>query len=92
MQRTIPRDLYDLWYLLEVEDLEIEDCILGFHAKAVFKNLLPNDFVEKVSSKRDALKKHWEKSLSHQVATLPDFEEVWRDFNKHLRRFSKFKG
>lgn len=92
MQRTIPRDLYALWYLLEVEELDIEDCIPGFQAKTIFKMLNPDDFINKVSSKQESLKKQWTISLSHQVAFLSDFDAVWRDFNKHLRRFAKYTG
>lgn len=33
MQRTEPRDLYDLWYLFEVEELNIEDFIYDFQEK-----------------------------------------------------------
>ena len=90
MERTTPRDLYDLWFLLEVDGFDIEDFIFGFQDKAAFKGLNPNDFVDKVSSKKKTLKSQWEKFLSHQINDLPDFEDVWRDFGKHLRRFSKF--
>jgi uncharacterized protein len=90
MQRTIPRDLYDLWYILEVEGMDIEDCIFSFQAKTTYKNLNPNDFVNKVMVKKDIFKAQWVKSLSHQITILPNFDEVWRDFNKHLRKFTKF--
>lgn len=90
MERTTPRDLYDLWYLLDEEGLDIEDYVFGFQEKAAFKGLDPNDFVNKVNSKKKTLKSQWEQYLAHQVNDLPDFEDVWRDFGKHLRRFSKF--
>ena len=90
MERTTSRDLYDLWFLLEIEGLDVEDYVFGFQDKAIFKGLEPKDFVDKVSSKKETLKSQWAKFLSHQVHNLPDFEEVWRDFGKHLRRFSKF--
>ncbi len=90
MERTTPRDLYDLWYLLEVENMDIEDYIFGFEEKADFKGLDPKSFVEKVQGKKGKLQKQWDKFLIHQINQLPAFEEVWRDFNKHLRRFTKF--
>lgn len=90
LERTTPRDLYDLWYLLEIESMDIEDYIFGFEAKAEYKGLDAKVFVEKVQAKKGKLQKQWEKFLTHQINELPPFEEVWRDFNKHLRRFSKF--
>jgi predicted nucleotidyltransferase component of viral defense system len=90
MERTTPRDLYDLWYMLEVEGLDIEDYASAFQGKAVFKGLSPSLFVEMVWVKRNLLKRQWDFSLAHQMHDLPGFDEVWRDFGKHLRRFNKF--
>lgn len=90
MERTTPRDLYDLWYMLEVEGLDIEDYASAFQEKAVFKGLSPSLFVEMVWVKRNLLKRQWDFSLAHQMHDLPGFDEVWRDFGKHLRRFNKF--
>ena len=41
MQRTMPRDLYDLWYFIEIEKKDILDFISDFQAKTKHKALDP---------------------------------------------------
>jgi predicted nucleotidyltransferase component of viral defense system len=89
MGRTIARDLYDLWYLFYKEDLDIIDYIWAFKDKAIHKGHEPSTFTEKVSNKSKSLKGQWGKSLSSQIHDLPDFDDVWREINKHLRKFNK---
>lgn len=36
-----------------------------------------------------AFEKAWKENLSHQIKDLQDFKEVWRNFNKQLRKFEK---
>lgn len=86
--RTIARDLYDLWYLFYHENLDIVDYMFGFKEKAIHKGHEPSMFTKKVSGKSNSLKSQWVKSLSRQVHELPDFDDVWREFNKHLRKFN----
>jgi predicted nucleotidyltransferase component of viral defense system len=88
MGRTIARDLYDLWYLFYVEKLDIVDYLFGFKEKAIHKGHEPSMFTKKVSDKSNSLKSQWIKSLSRQIHDLPDFDDVWREFNKHLRKFN----
>jgi len=87
MGRTAARDLYDLWYLFSKEDLDIVDFIFGFKEKSIHKGHEPSTFSEKVSVKYKSLKGQWVKSLNRQIHNLPNFDNVWREFNKHLRKF-----
>lgn len=41
MQRTEPRDLYDIWYLFEVEKLDIKDFVFAFQEKAETGDMIP---------------------------------------------------
>ena len=88
MGRTIARDLYDIWYLFDAEKLDIVDHLFGFKDKAIYKGHDPSMFTEKVSKKYNSLKGQWVKSLNRQIHELPDFDDVWREFNKHLRKFN----
>jgi predicted nucleotidyltransferase component of viral defense system len=90
MQRTAPRDLYDVWYLFENEGIRIEDCIFAFQEKAKYKGLNPNTLVEIIAKKEKILSRLWKEHLSHQVKDLPEFSDVWRELGKHWRRFEKF--
>ena len=47
MGRTIPRDLFDLWYLLEYEQIDIQNYYFEFERKAINKGHNPNELVNK---------------------------------------------
>lgn len=89
MQRTMPRDLYDIWYLFDVQSYNIEEYILDFRNKSEFKKLKPEEFVDTVQNKKNIFKKAWEEHLVNQIHEVPDFEETWRKLGKHWRKFEK---
>ena len=89
MQRTAPRDIYDLWYLFGHEGHDIQDYILPFHEKAKYKKKDPSKLVEEVMRKENTFQKHWEDHLSTQMNEVPDFSQVWRELGKHWRKFEK---
>jgi len=85
MGRTEPRDLYDFWYLTEVERIEIANYLFEFQNKAQHKKQDPKRFMEKVLSKETAFKRDWEKKLVSQIHDLPEFEEIFRESKRHLK-------
>lgn len=89
MGRTIPRDLYDFEYLTNIEGIELQDVYYEFQRKAEHKGHNPAEFVKKIKEKETTLAIAWEKNLSHQIKGLKKFKDVWRDFNKQLRKFEK---
>jgi predicted nucleotidyltransferase component of viral defense system len=91
MGRTIPRDLYDFEYLTANEGIELRDVFIEFQRKAEHKGHDPKEFVQKVTAKEKIFEKAWTDSLSHQIKDLQKFKDVWRDFNKQLRKFEKCK-
>ncbi len=91
MGRTIPRDLYDFEYLTNTRGIELQDVLYEFQHKAEHKGYNPAEFVQKVTEKEQILDKAWTKNLSHQIRGLRKFRDVWRDFNKQLRKFEKCK-
>jgi Uncharacterized conserved protein len=86
MERTQPRDIYDLWYLFEHDEFTISQFADEFRKKVIHKNLNPTDFIGKVNEKEGKFKSMWEKYLSNQIHDLPDFDGVFRDLMKHLRQ------
>lgn len=79
LQRTRPRDIYDLWFLLAQDHtLTDRDKIANaFAAKCAFKGLAYvgiEDFLEE--AKLVSHKLAWESSLSLQITDLPDFDFV----------------
>ena len=91
MGRTIPRDLYDFEYLTNNEGIELQDIFHEFQLKSKHKGHNPNEFVAKVTGKEKVLEKAWTNNLNHQIKDLRKFKNVWRDFNKQLRKFEKCK-
>lgn len=91
MGRTVPRDLYDFEYLTNNSGIELQDIYYEYRAKAEHKGHNPDEFVEKVSGKEKILERAWESNLSNQIKDLPDFEDVWINFRKQLRKFEKCK-
>ena len=87
IQRTMPRDIYDIWYLFEIENENIEDYIYDFRRKMEFKKLDPADLVNSVQNKMDRFKRQWNEHLINQIKDIPDFDDVWRRLSKHWKRF-----
>ena len=86
MERTQPRDIYDLWYLLENDNLDVFDFTNEFSQKAQHKGFNAADLIEKVSAKEAKYKSMWQKYLSNQIHDLPDFDGVYRILMKHLKK------
>ena len=89
MGRTIPRDLYDFEYLTNNEGIELQDIFYEYQSKAEHKGHDPDEFIAKVTAKEKVFEKAWRENLRHQIKDLQDFKEVWRNFNKQLRKFEK---
>ena len=89
MQRTMPRDLYDIFYLFEIENNDIEHYIFNFKKKAVFKKLNPGELTEAVQNKKERFKRQWEENLVNQIRDVPDFDDVWRRLGKHWKKIEK---
>lgn len=85
MQRMQARDFYDIWYLLEREEMEIEYYLTEFANKCAAKNLNPADFPKKLAERLPGYKGRWQGSLSEQIQNLPNFERVEREVNRRLR-------
>ncbi len=83
MGRMEPRDLYDFWFLTEIEGLFVD--ILSFKNKASRKGHNPNQFVEKVLIKEKSFKRDWINKLASQIHDLPDFETVFREVKRHIK-------
>jgi len=85
MGRTEPRDLYDFWYLTEVERIDLTEHLLEFQNKAKQKKQDPKKFTEKILGKETIFKRDWDKKLVSQIHFLPKFEDVFRKARKHFK-------
>ena len=86
MQRMQARDFYDIWYLLEVYGMDADFCVSEFEAKCKCKDLLHTDFPKKLTERLPQYKGRWKSSLSEQIKDLPDFDQVEREVQRHLKK------
>ena len=85
MGRTEPRDLYDFWYLTEIERMSVKDHNIEFRSKAEHKNLNSDDFAAKVLRKEKAFERDWKEKLQNQIHDLPKYDDIFREAKRHLK-------
>ncbi|MDZ7878628.1 MAG: nucleotidyl transferase AbiEii/AbiGii toxin family protein [Saprospiraceae bacterium] len=88
MGRTQPRDLYDIWYLLEENVLELDFIKTEFPEKARHKGHQPESFLPTWQRKTKQFENLWNQYLAHQIADLPKFDGVCRALNRYFKVFA----
>jgi len=83
--RNEPRDLYDAWYLTEMENIDLSALIPEITAKLEFRGRGSDGIGEEFGKKEARLKKLWQMRLANQMAELPHFEEVFRSVQRTFR-------
>ena len=86
MQRMQARDFYDIWYLLEIHEMDVAFYSIEFRAKCESKKIDSADFHNKLEQRMPQYKGRWEKSMSEQIHNLPDFEQVERETMRNLKK------
>jgi len=87
MQRMQPRDFYDIWYLLEFKEMDIEFYINEFKEKCNNKKINPNEFHAKLEERLSQYKARWQKSMADQIHNLPNFDQIERETMRHFKKF-----
>ncbi len=86
MQRMQARDFYDIWYLLEIHEMDVAFYSIEFRAKCESKKINSADFHNKLEQRMPQYKGRWKKSMSEQIHDLPDFEQVERATMRNLKK------
>lgn len=86
MQRMQARDFYDIWYLLEMHEMDVTFYVNEFKAKCESKGIDPKGFHEKLVQRLPQYQGRWQRSMSDQIRDLPDFETVQREVMRHLKK------
>lgn len=87
LQRTQPRDFYDVWFILTQKDkcIDRKKIVSIFFEKCKFKGVEVRDWKEFFQSLQViGLTKHFESSLRKQLKSVPDFEVVKKDLQRIL--------
>ena len=83
--RNQPRDLYDLWYLLNHHDFRLAEMLPELETKLAFRQRTTEDVMENIVGKEERLRLLWTKHLSQQMIDLPAYDDVFRDVKRALR-------
>lgn len=86
MQRMQARDFYDLWYLLQIHEMEVDYCANEFKTKCESKGLQAADFPKKLTERLPQYRGRWQSSLKDQIKDLPEFDQVEREVTRHLKK------
>lgn len=86
MQRMQARDFYDIWYLLEIHEMDVAYYSIEFRAKCESKEIDPTDFHNKLAQRLPQYKGRWQASMADQIQDLPDFDQVEREVMRHLKK------
>ncbi len=85
MQRMQARDFYDLWYLLEVQKMDVDFFVNEFSRKCESKGLKSSEFLNKLSERLPQYKGRWNSSLREQIQDLPEFDQAERETMRRLK-------
>lgn len=85
IDRTEPRDIFDVNYLFGVDEIDIHSITDAFRQKAEFKGIDPGKLRVSLNGKKDKYARMWESRLRHQVKELPYLAEIVRRLNRNLR-------
>ncbi|GAA0228810.1 nucleotidyl transferase AbiEii/AbiGii toxin family protein [Castellaniella daejeonensis] len=83
--RNEPRDLYDLWYLLDSADLRIAEMLPELEAKLELRQRVLTGMEQAIAKKEDRLRRLWSQRLAHQMNHIPPFDDVFREVLRAIR-------
>ena len=85
--RNEPRDIYDVWYLLDNDIVQLGLLKDSFQRKAEFKKISDIELSHSLDKKEGIYKRLWDIRLNHQMQNLPHFELVFRYLKRRFRNY-----
>lgn len=86
LQRMQARDFYDIWYLLEVQNMDANFYVKEFIHKCTYKNFNTAEFHKKLAERLPQEQGRWQSSLNEQIQNLPNFYKVGKEVMRHLKK------
>lgn len=80
IMRTKPRDLFDVWLLLNQENLQIDRKQINKKLVLYDKQFDPTE----IKAKKPEVQQRWEDDLRLLMPQLPPFQQVWDEVNASL--------
>ena len=84
--RNEPRDLYDVWHLVDEGHVDLTDVVDAIEQKWDFRGKKLADVRGEFAAKEPRYRKLWGPRLSGQMVDLPEFNEVWRTVRRAFRQ------
>ena len=84
--RNEPRDLYDIWHMTENNYVALGEIFGAIEEKLEFRGKKLDAVRGELQAKEARLKALWEKRLASQMATLPEFDEVFQSVRRAFRQ------
>jgi len=86
LSRQQPRDFYDIWYLSEIEKIDMSKYLHEFESKAKYKGVNSENLENRLKHSFPIIKNLWTSNLKALMRDLPPFEQVSRELNRNLRK------
>ena len=83
--RNEPRDLYDFWYLAEHGHINLNELTSPIARKLAFRGQDVKSLQPQLVAKEQRLRALWSRRLAGQMATLPEFDGVFRAVRRAFR-------
>jgi len=84
--RNEPRDLYDLWYLTENNEVQLDQIVPAICQKLQFREKTCEGLQPALARKEARLRALWNTRLAYQMAALPPFDQVFREIRRSFRQ------
>jgi predicted nucleotidyltransferase component of viral defense system len=87
LTRTEPRDLYDIYYLLTNQMVDVEQMSFSLAPKFEAKGLVINDLRTILGRRQSTFQKMWKSRLDGQMPIIPELEDVVRETNRMIQKY-----
>ncbi len=84
--RKQPRDLFDIYNLIEEKNIKVTDLVDLVERKLNFKKIHFKNIQDNFAKKEAVFEKMWQPILGQQMSFLPPFDEVFRKVKKSFRQ------
>jgi hypothetical protein len=68
--------------------MDVDFYLNEFETKCKSKGLNHTDFPKKLAERLQQYKGRWQSSMSEQIKGLPDFDQVDREVQRHLKKLN----
>lgn len=85
--RTEPRDLYDIYYILTNQMVDVEQMSFRLAPKFEVKGLDVRDLRTILGRRQATFQKMWKNRMDGQMPIIPELEDVVRETNRMIQKY-----